>query len=77
MPALHSGCPHRSRFEEGFARENVRIDRVVGAGSFHAILGSAVTDMRPRGRAPRACGGAGRAVWSAPFGRERVFRTAW
>jgi DNA-binding transcriptional LysR family regulator len=45
MLAFHPGCPHRSRFEEWFARGNVAIDRVVEVGSFHAILGCAVAGM--------------------------------
>lgn len=43
--ALHPGCPHRSRLEEWFAKEDVPIGRVVEVGSFHAILGCAVAGM--------------------------------
>jgi DNA-binding transcriptional LysR family regulator len=43
--AFEHGCPHRMRLEAWFAEHNVRIERVIEMGSYHAILGCAVAGM--------------------------------
>jgi DNA-binding transcriptional LysR family regulator len=43
--AFHSGCPHRQRLEDWFARYRTKPRRIVEVGSYHVILGCVAVGM--------------------------------
>lgn len=43
--AFHTGCPHRQRLEDWFARSRVKPRRIVEVGSYHVILGCVAVGM--------------------------------
>ena len=43
--SFETGCPHRQRIEDWFAREDDMPDRIIEMASYHAMLGCAVAGM--------------------------------